>query len=89
MYAQREELFERLMAELDTLRRTGQQYAENEADYRKALRIAILEKKQLRDCAEALYKASSEAIMALKLRIKTVDADIQRTWTSGGEETYR
>ena len=22
--------------------------------------------------------------MALKLRIKTVDADIQRTWTSGG-----
>lgn len=104
MYAQREEL--------DTLRRTGQQYAENEADYRKALRIAILEerskgtpvtiigdlcrvreeiaeKKQLRDCAEALYKASSEAIMALKLRIKTVDADIQRTWTSGGEETYR
>ena len=30
MYAQREELFGRLMAELDTLRRTGQQYAENE-----------------------------------------------------------
>ena len=22
--------------------------------------------------------------MAIKLRIKTVDADIQRTWTSGG-----
>ena len=39
---------------------------------------------KLRDCAEALYKASSEAIMALKLRIKTVDADIQRTWVSGG-----
>ena len=38
----------------------------------------------LENCAEALYKASSEAIMAIKLRIKTVDADIQRTWTSGG-----
>ena len=46
MYAQREELFERLMAELDTLRRTGQQYAENEAEYRKALRIAILNERQ-------------------------------------------
>ena len=107
LYGQREQLFGALMEELEALRRTGQQYAENEADYRKALRIAILEertkgtpvtivsdlcrgrediadKKQLRDCAEALYKASSEAIMALKLRIKTIDADIQRTWTSGG-----
>lgn len=107
LYGQREELFDQLMSELEALRRTGQQYAENEAEYRKALRIAILEerskgtpvtvisdlcrgrediaeKKQLRDCAEALYKASSEAIMAIKLRIKTVDADIQRTWTSGG-----
>ncbi|WP_322152925.1 hypothetical protein [Paratractidigestivibacter sp.] len=107
LYGQREQLFDQLMSELEALRRTGQQYAENEADYRKALRIAILEerskgtpvtiisdlcrgrediakKKQLRDCAEALYKASNEAIMALKLRIKTVDADIQRTWVSGG-----
>lgn len=54
-----------------------------------AQREEIAEKKQLHDCAEALYKASGEAIIALKLRIKTVDADIQRTWTSGGEETYR
>lgn len=82
LYGEREQLFDQLMQELEALRRTGQQYAENEAEYRKALRIA--EKKQLRDCAEALYKASSEAIMAIKLRIKTVDADIQRTWTSGG-----
>lgn len=107
LYGQREQLFDALMDELESLRRTGQQYAENEAEYRKALRIAILEErakgtpvtiisdicrgrediadsKQLRDCAEALYKASGEAIMALKLRIKTIDADIQRTWTSGG-----
>lgn len=107
MYGEREQLFDQLMQELEALRRAGQQYAENEAEYRKALRIAILEerskgtpvtvisdlcrgrpdiaeKKQLRDCAEALYKASGEAIMAIKLRIKTVDADIQRTWTSGG-----
>lgn len=102
-----DELTDRLEAELKTCKESGCQYAENEAEYRKALRIAILEerskgtpvtvisdlcrgrpdiaeKKQLRDCAEALYKASSEAIMALKLRIKVVDADIQRTWTSGG-----
>lgn len=107
LYGEREQLFDQLMQELEALRRTGQQYAENEAEYRKALRIAILEerskgtpvtvisdlcrgrpdiaeKKQLRDCAEALYKASGEAIMALKLRIKVVDADIQRAWTSGG-----
>lgn len=107
LYGEREQLFDQLMQELEALRRTGQQYAENEAEYRKALRIAILEerskgtpvtvisdlcrgrediaeKKQLRDCAEALHKASSEAIMAIKLRIKIVDADIQRTWTSGG-----
>ena len=112
MYAQREELFERLMAELDTLRRTGQQYAENEADYRKALRIAILEErskgtpvtvisdlcrgrediaelKQRRDCAEALYKASQEAINVYKLKIRTVDEDIKRTWSNGtGEGSY-
>lgn len=107
LYGQREQLFDRLMSELEALRRTGQQYAENESEYRKLLRIAILEErdlgtpvtiigdvcrgrediaesKRLRDCAEALYKASGEAIMALKLRIKTVDADIQREWVSGG-----
>lgn len=54
LYGEREQLFDQLMQELEALRRTGQQYAEN------------------------------EAIMAIKLRIKTVDADIQRTWTSGG-----
>lgn len=45
LYGQREELFDQLMSELEALRRTGQQYAENEAEYRKALRIAILEER--------------------------------------------
>ena len=31
LYWQRDELFDALMSELDALRRTGQQYAENEA----------------------------------------------------------
>ena len=84
LYGEREQLFDQLMQELEALRRTGQQYAENEAEYRKALRIAILEErskgtpvtvisdlcrgrediaelKQRRDCAEALYKASSRS----------------------------
>lgn len=107
LYAQREELFRQLMCELEAMRRTGQQYAQNESEYRRALRTAILEErekktpvtiigdvcrgrediaeaKMLRDCAEALYKASAEAIMALKLRIRTVDDDIRREWASGG-----
>ena len=105
-----DELTDRLEAELKTCKESGCQYAENEAEYRKALRIAILnerqkgtpvtiigdvcrgrediaEAKMLRDCAEALYKASAEAIMALKLRIRTVDDDIRREWTSGGSRS--
>ena len=45
LYGEREQLFDQLMQELEALRRTGQQYAENEAEYRKALRIAILEER--------------------------------------------
>ena len=112
LYGEREQLFDQLMQELEALLRTGQQYAENEAEYRKALLIAILEerskgtpvtvisdlcrgrpdiaeKKQLRDCAEALYKASQEAINVYKLKIRTVDEDIKRTWSNGtGEGSY-
>ena len=106
LYGERERLFEQLMSELEALRRTGQQYAENEADYRKALRIAILnerqkgtpvtiigdvcrgqeqiaEAKRRRDCSEAIYKASQEAINVIKLRIRMVDAQITRIWNSG------
>ena len=89
LYGERERLFEQLMSELEALRiaileeRAKGTPVTIISDLCRG-RADIAEKKQLRDCAEALYKASSEAIMALKLRIKTVDADIQRTWTSGG-----
>ena len=79
---------------------------QNEAEYRKALRIAILnerqkgtpvtiigdvcrgqeqiaEAKRRRDCSEAIYKASQEAINVIKLRIRMVDAQITRIWNSG------
>ena len=107
-----DELTDRLEAELKTCKESGCQYAENEAEYRKALRIAILEErskgtpvtvisdlcrgrddiaelKQRRDCSEALYKASQEAINVYKLKIRTVDEDIKRTWSNGtGEGSY-
>lgn len=112
LYAERMGLFDALMNELQALRKAGTQYAENEAEYRKALRVAILEErakgtpvtiisdlcrgrediaqmKQYRDCSEALYKASQEAINVYKLKIRTVDEDIKRTWSNGtGEGSY-
>ena len=112
LYEQLDELTDQLMAELEVCKTSGCQYAENEAEYRKALRIAILEErskgtpvtvisdlcrgrediaelKQRRDCSEALYKASQEAINVYKLKIRTVDEDIKRTWSNGtGEGSY-
>ena len=38
-------LFDALMDELKALRQAGTQYAENEAEYRKALRVAIVEER--------------------------------------------
>lgn len=106
LYGQLDELTDLLMAELEVCRTSGCQYAENEAEYRKALRLAILEErrrgtpatvtsdlcrgrpeiaelKRLRDCSEAVYKASQEAINVYKLRIRMVDAQITRVWNSG------
>ena len=108
LYAERMKLFDRLMDELQALRNSGSQYAENEAEYRKALRTAILEErskgtpvtvisdlcrgrediaelKQRRDCSEALYKASQEAINVFKLKIRTVDEDMKRIDTTIAE----
>ena len=105
-YRTASELADRLEAELKTCKESGCQYAENEAEYRKALRIAILnerqkgtpvtiigdvcrgqeqiaEAKRRRDCSEAIYKASQEAINVIKLRIRMVDAQITRIWNSG------
>ena len=109
LYGQLDELTDLLMAELETCRTSGCQYAENEAEYRKALRLAILDErrkgtavtvtgdlcrgrpdiaelKRLRDCSEAIYKASQEAINVYKLRIRMVDAQIARAWNSGGAD---
>lgn len=44
----------------------------------------IADLKCARDCAEALYKASQEAINVYKIRMRMLDAEIQRAWTSGG-----
>lgn len=44
----------------------------------------VADLKCARDCAEAVYRASSERINALKIRMRLLDAEIQRAWTSGG-----
>ena len=107
LYATRYEIEQQLMEELTTCRNSGIQYAENEAEYRKALRIEILKErmdgtpvtiigdicrgkeaianlKMARDASEAVYKSSQEAINALKLRLRMVEADIQRDWGTRG-----
>lgn len=48
LYAQLDELTDALMRELDTCKTSGCQYAENEAEYRKALRIEILAERDKR-----------------------------------------
>ena len=106
LYGQLDELTDLLMEELATCKTSGCQYAESEAEYRTALRLAILdgrqkgrpatltgdlcrgrpdiaERKRLRDCSEAIYKASQEAINVYKLRIRMLDAQIARVWNSG------
>lgn len=106
LHEQLDELTDMLMEELSTCRMAGCRYAENEAAYRKALRVAILEErdkgtpvtltsdlcrgrpdiaelKRERDCSEAIYKSSQEAINVYKLRIRMIDAQIARIWNSG------
>lgn len=107
LYAKRDELEQLLAEALEECRMSGIKLAENEAEYRKALRLAILderergtpatltsdlcrgrddiaEAKRRRDCSEAIYKASQEAINVYKLRIRMLDAQIARIWSSGG-----
>ena len=64
-----DELTDRLETELKTCKESGCQYA--------------AEAKRRRDCSEAIYKASQEAINVIKLRIRMVDAQITRIWNSG------
>lgn len=107
LYAKLDDLTDALMRELAVCKQSGCQYAENEAEYRKALRIAILSErergtpvtiisdicrgrediadaKERRDCSEAIYKASQEAINVYKLRLRMVNDEIARAWASGG-----
>jgi hypothetical protein len=106
LYVKLEELTDALMDELETCKTSGCQYAENESEYRKRLRLEILAERDKgtpvtiisdicrgqeeiadlkfhRDCSEAIYKASQEAINVYKLRIRMIDAQITREWNSG------
>lgn len=101
-----EDFTDALMDELAVCKTSGCQLADNERDYRVALRVAILEerdrgtpvtiigdvcrgrpdiadKKRLRDCSEAIYKASQEAINVYKLRLRMIDQQMNREWHSG------
>lgn len=91
--------------ELKSLKESGYQLAQNESEYRSALRVLILkerdkgtpvsiisdicrgdeqiaEKKRLRDCAEAIYKASQEAIQLKKLRARIMNEQLAREWST-------
>lgn len=106
-YATLDGLLRDLGGEVDAMRRAGCQLAENEAEYRMALRRLILAERdrgtpvtvisdicrgdpgiadlrRARDCSEALYRASQEAINVLKLRVRVVDAQIAREWGRAG-----
>ena len=87
-----DELTDRLEAELKTCKESGCQYAEHERQKGTPVTIIgdvcrgqeqIAEAKRRRDCSEAIYKASQEAINVIKLRIRMVDAQITRIWNSG------
>ena len=100
------DLGDALQEELETCRTSGIQLAENESEYRVALRSEMLkerakgtpvtiigdvcrgepnvsELKLRRDCAEATYKASQEAINVHKLRMRVLNDAVQRDWNSG------
>lgn len=109
LYARLDELTDGLMRELETSRTSGCQLAENEREYRQAVRVETLRERAKgtpvtivgdlvrgmpyvaelrcrRDCSEAVYKASCEAVNVYKLRIRMLDAEIGRAWSSGGFE---
>ena len=44
----------------------------------------VAEKRFNRDVAESMYKAAQESINTLKLKIRIIDAQIQREWHSNG-----
>lgn len=107
LYAKRDELEGLLVDGLEESRRAGIKYAENNAEYRKARRIEVLNErrkgtpatlirdivqgieyvadlKQSCDAAMTVYEAAQESINVNKIRLRAVEADIQRIWNSGG-----
>lgn len=45
----------------------------------------IADLKCARDCSEAIYKASQEAINVQKLNLRLLDAQMSREWNSGNQ----
>lgn len=41
---------------------------------------SVAEKRFMRDCAEATYKANQEAINSIKLQMRLIESQIQREW---------
>ena len=106
-FAELDRLMQSLDSDVDAMRRCGAQLAENERDYRVALRSEILRErasgtpvsiigdvcrgkksiadlKMARDSAEALYKAQIEAINVKKLKLRIIEAQIEREWGQAG-----
>lgn len=105
LYSERNAIIEELTKETDTMRNSGCQFAHNESEYRKAVRIETLRERMEgtpvtiisdlvrgidyvatlndeRKCSEAIYKSSQEKINVLKLRLRIVEEDINRAWSS-------
>lgn len=47
----------------------------------------VAEKRFNRDVAETMYKTSQESINVLKLKIRILDAQIQREWSASAKNT--
>lgn len=45
---------------------------------------AVAEARYRRDCADAVYTANKEAINSIKLRMRLVENQLQREWSSAG-----
>ena len=93
LYNQLSALLEQLNISIRSLRKTGQEYAEAERDYRMALSAEILrmegdgrgtkkvaEAKYKQIATEAVYKANMEAIQGIKLQIRVIQAQIDKEY---------
>ena len=86
LHEELDELTDRLERELETCRTSEERRKGTPATVTGDLcrgREDIAALRCQRDCSEAIYRASQEAINVLKLRIRMVDAQITRIWNSG------